>query len=113
MLIVGAGPVGLFLALLLQRQRLDVAIIEKREGAVFDPRAAVIWPRTAEVLAAQGLTPAFARERRLLEGVELNVRGGIAASEQSNRLYDQAAAWLAAAVALSLVLGLAVRTNRS
>lgn len=74
-LIAGAGPIGLFLALLLKRQGLDVAIIEKREGAVFDPRAAVIWPRTAEVLAAQGLTPVFARERRLLEGVELNVRG--------------------------------------
>ena len=74
-LIVGAGPIGLFLALLLRRQGLDVAIIEKREGPVFDPRAAVIWPRTAEVLAAQGLTLAFARERRLLEGVELNVRG--------------------------------------
>ncbi|MDP3504019.1 MAG: FAD-dependent monooxygenase [Myxococcales bacterium] len=74
-LIVGAGPIGLFLALLLKRQGLDVAIIEKREGAVFDPRAAVIWPRTAEVLAAQGLGPVFARERRLLEGVEINVRG--------------------------------------
>jgi hypothetical protein len=74
-LIVGAGPIGLFLALLLKRQGLDLAIIDKREGAVFDPRAAVIWPRTAEVLAAQGLTPVFTRERRLLEGVELNVRG--------------------------------------
>lgn len=74
-LIAGAGPIGLFLALLLKRQGLEVAIIEKREGAVFDPRAAVIWPRTAEVLAAQGLTPVFARERRLLEGVELNVLG--------------------------------------
>lgn len=74
-LIVGAGPIGLFLALLLRRQGLDVAVLEKREGPVFDPRAAVIWPRTAEVLAAQGLAPAFARERRLLEGVELNVRG--------------------------------------
>lgn len=74
-LIVGGGPIGLFLALLLKRQGLDVAIIEKREGPVFDPRAAVIWPRTAEVLAAQGLAPAFARELRLLEGVELNVRG--------------------------------------
>lgn len=74
-LIVGAGPIGLFLALLLKRQGLDIAIIDKREGAVFDPRAAVIWPRTAEVLAAQGLAPVFTRERRLLEGVELNVRG--------------------------------------
>jgi 2-polyprenyl-6-methoxyphenol hydroxylase-like FAD-dependent oxidoreductase len=74
-LIVGAGPIGLFLALVLRRQGLEVAIIEKRDGAVFDPRAAVIWPRTAEVLAGQGLTQAFVAERRLLEGVELNVRG--------------------------------------
>ncbi|MEW6431160.1 MAG: FAD-dependent oxidoreductase [Myxococcota bacterium] len=74
-LIVGAGPVGLFLALLLRRQGLDVALIERRAGPVFDPRAAIIWPRTAEVLAAQGLAPAFTAEMRRLEGVEFNVRG--------------------------------------
>ncbi|MBE2249335.1 MAG: FAD-dependent monooxygenase [Myxococcus sp.] len=74
-LIAGAGPVGLFLAHSLRQRGLEVVVIEAREGTVFDPRAAVIWPRTAEVLASRGLGAAFARERRLLEGVELQVKG--------------------------------------
>lgn len=74
-LIVGAGPVGLFLALQLRRQGLEVAVIDRRTSVVFDPRAAVIWPRVAEVLVGAGLGPSFARERGLLEGVELQVRG--------------------------------------
>ncbi|MDX2010523.1 MAG: FAD-dependent monooxygenase [Myxococcaceae bacterium] len=73
--IVGAGPIGLFLALLLRRQGVSVTVIETREGPVFDPRAAVIWPRTAEVLAASGLKDAFDAVAGRLSGVELKVRG--------------------------------------
>jgi 2-polyprenyl-6-methoxyphenol hydroxylase-like FAD-dependent oxidoreductase len=73
--IVGAGPIGLFLALLLRRQGLTVSVLETRQGPVFDPRAAIIWPRTAEVLGANGLGPAFAAESGRLEGVVLKVRG--------------------------------------
>jgi 2-polyprenyl-6-methoxyphenol hydroxylase-like FAD-dependent oxidoreductase len=74
-LVVGAGPIGLFLAFLLRRQGLDVTVIDSREGPVFDPRAAIIWPRTAEVLAAHGLGEAFRAECRPLQGVELQVNG--------------------------------------
>ncbi|MEZ4405291.1 MAG: FAD-dependent oxidoreductase [Polyangiales bacterium] len=73
--IVGAGPIGLFLALLLRRRGLSVCVIEKREGPTFDPRAAIIWPRTAEVMAAEGLAESFGAVAGRLDGVELQVRG--------------------------------------
>ncbi len=85
-LIVGAGPIGLFLALLLRRAGLSVTVVETREGPVFDPRAAVIWPRTAEVLAASGLKAAFDAVSGRLSGVELQVRGARRGSLTLGRL---------------------------
>lgn len=74
-LVVGAGPVGLFLTLSLRRAGLDVLLLDQREGPGFDPRAAVIWPRTASLLAERGLGPAFSAECGELSGVQLFVRG--------------------------------------
>ena len=54
-LIVGAGPVGLSLALALTRLSLRVRIIDKAPETKREPRAAVIWPRCAEILDDLGL----------------------------------------------------------
>ncbi len=54
-LIVGAGPTGLCLALALRRLGVDCTVIDAGEGPRVEPRAAVVWPREAELLAAIGL----------------------------------------------------------
>ncbi len=49
-LIVGAGPVGLTLALALKRQGVTVRIIDKNDGPTDKSKALVIWPRTLDLL---------------------------------------------------------------
>ncbi|MCA9797425.1 MAG: FAD-dependent monooxygenase, partial [Candidatus Eremiobacteraeota bacterium] len=58
-LIVGAGPVGLTLALLLQRYRVPFRIIEKRSQAVIQTKAAGLWSRSLEVLEHLDLAQNF------------------------------------------------------
>ena len=54
-LIVGAGPTGLCLALALRRLGVDCRVVDAADAPRVEPRAAVIWPREAELLAAIGL----------------------------------------------------------
>lgn len=54
-LISGAGPVGLFCALLLGRKGLRVRVFEAEKELKNDPRAATTHPATLEVLGAAGL----------------------------------------------------------
>ena len=56
-LIVGAGPTGLTLALALRRLGVECRVVDAGEGPRAEPRAAVVWPREAELLAALGLGP--------------------------------------------------------
>ena len=77
-LVVGAGPVGLTLALALRRQGLAVRIVDKSAARTDKSKAVVIWPRTLELLDIQGCAQAFvdagvpARGARILgEGREL------------------------------------------
>jgi 2-polyprenyl-6-methoxyphenol hydroxylase-like FAD-dependent oxidoreductase len=77
-LVVGAGPVGLTLALSLRRQGLSVRIVDKSAARTDKSKAVVIWPRTLELLDIQGCAQAFvdagvqARGARILgEGREL------------------------------------------
>lgn len=49
--VVGAGPVGLALALGLARRDVDVLVLEKEARTSEHSRAPAIWPRTQEVLA--------------------------------------------------------------
>lgn len=58
-LIAGAGPVGLTLALALRRQGVSVRIIDKNEAATDKSKALVVWPRTLELLDIQGCAPSF------------------------------------------------------
>jgi 2-polyprenyl-6-methoxyphenol hydroxylase-like FAD-dependent oxidoreductase len=64
--IVGAGPVGLLLALALTELGVTVCVFERGASARHDPRAAIVWPRAAEVLRSVGAIAHFeARACRL------------------------------------------------
>ncbi|CAO4152438.1 FAD-dependent monooxygenase [Methylorubrum extorquens] len=58
-LIVGAGPVGLSLAIGLRQHDVSVRIVDQRHGPQSEPRAAVIWPRGAEALEDLGVGAAI------------------------------------------------------
>ena len=54
-LVVGAGPVGLTMAMLLKKQGLDLRIVERRPGPQRSPAAHVINARTFEIWRQLGL----------------------------------------------------------
>jgi 2-polyprenyl-6-methoxyphenol hydroxylase-like FAD-dependent oxidoreductase len=58
-LVVGAGPVGLFMAAELCRNGVSCRIIDKNGGPSGQSRATVIQPRTLEVMEALGLAEKF------------------------------------------------------
>ncbi|WP_083745738.1 FAD-dependent oxidoreductase [Variovorax sp. KK3] len=53
-LIVGAGPVGLTLALELARYRVPVTLVDKITARETSSRAVAVWPRTLELLDRAG-----------------------------------------------------------
>jgi 2-polyprenyl-6-methoxyphenol hydroxylase-like FAD-dependent oxidoreductase len=71
--IVGAGPVGLYLGILLLQQGLDVTILEQRSSPSPHSRAIGIHPPALAVLREAGVGPAL-----VAEGVQ--IRNGIARS---------------------------------
>lgn len=58
-LIAGAGPVGLTMAMALKRRGVDVRIIDKAAARTDKSKALVIWPRTLELLDIQGCAQSF------------------------------------------------------
>ncbi len=60
--IAGAGPVGLSLALRLKQSGKKVLLIEKNPTTHEHSRAPAIWPRTQEVLAGIGVIDRFLEE---------------------------------------------------
>lgn len=60
--IVGAGPVGLSLALGLARRGVDVIVLEKNSDTADHSRAPAIWPATQEILAKLGVIGRFEKE---------------------------------------------------
>jgi 2-polyprenyl-6-methoxyphenol hydroxylase-like FAD-dependent oxidoreductase len=58
-LVVGAGPVGLFMAAELDRHGVSCRIVDKNDGPTHDTRAASIQARTLEILESVGLADEF------------------------------------------------------
>jgi 2-polyprenyl-6-methoxyphenol hydroxylase-like FAD-dependent oxidoreductase len=58
-LVVGAGPVGMTMAMSLQRQGVAVRIIDKNAARTDKSKALVMWPRTLELLDIQGCAQPF------------------------------------------------------
>jgi 2-polyprenyl-6-methoxyphenol hydroxylase-like FAD-dependent oxidoreductase len=67
--IVGGGPVGLWLACELALAKVNVAVLERRTERVTQSRALAIHGRTLEVFALRGLADRFlARGRAIPSG---------------------------------------------
>jgi 2-polyprenyl-6-methoxyphenol hydroxylase-like FAD-dependent oxidoreductase len=59
LLIIGAGPVGMTLAMSLRRSGVDVRIVDKAAVRTDKSKALVIWPRTLELLDIQDCAQPF------------------------------------------------------
>src|SRR5215472_15424101 len=58
-LVVGAGPAGLFMAAELNRHGISCRIVDKNDGPTHDTRAASIQARTLEILESVSLADEF------------------------------------------------------
>jgi len=65
-LVVGAGPVGLSLALGLVRQGVEVVVVDQRPGIPRDPRATTLQPPVLEAFADWGVLRAIQRDGRVI-----------------------------------------------
>jgi p-hydroxybenzoate 3-monooxygenase len=75
--IVGAGPAGLFLAHMLERQGIEAIVLEDRSRAHVEARirAGVLERGTVDILADLGLDGRLRREGLVHEGIELRFSG--------------------------------------
>lgn len=85
-LILGAGPVGLVLALTLRQLGVHVAVVERGLSTKRDPRAAIVWPRVGEVLRDLGVIDRFEAAACRLQRAEFRVNGHLAGTMQLGRL---------------------------
>ena len=70
-LIVGAGPVGLTLAIALSRLSVRVRVVDQAPETKRQPRAAVLWPRALEVLCDLGIVADFEEAANELHSVDI------------------------------------------
>src|SRR5580692_8949490 len=73
-LIVGAGPTGLVLALWLNKMGVNVRIIDKTEGPGTTSRALAVQARTLELYRQLDLTDALLEQGHKVPGINLWVR---------------------------------------
>jgi 2-polyprenyl-6-methoxyphenol hydroxylase-like FAD-dependent oxidoreductase len=74
-LIVGAGPTGLVLALWLTKQGVNVRVIDKAEGPGTTSRALAVQARTLELYRQLDLTEAVLMQGRKVPAINLWVKG--------------------------------------
>ena len=74
-LVAGAGPAGLALAIGLRLRGVEVVVVDRAQGPKHEPRAAVVWPRTAQALAGWGLGPALEAEGLPLAAAHVHIHG--------------------------------------
>jgi len=75
--IIGAGPAGLLLSHLLQREGIESVVIEKRSREYVEKRvrAGVLEQGTVDLLCAMGLGERLKREGLVHHGIELRFEG--------------------------------------
>src|SRR4051812_21076348 len=66
-LVVGAGPIGLTMAIALRRLGMRVAVVDRAPGTNREPRADVIFPRAGEALGALGVGETLRRHAYEME----------------------------------------------
>lgn len=74
-LIVGAGPSGLMLAVLLARWKIPFRIIDKAKHKSPYSRAIAVQIRTLEIFSALGLLPKLLEKAQAVYGIEINAEG--------------------------------------
>ena len=74
-LIVGAGPTGLSLAVELARRQIDCLLIDRRPEPLPLDRATVIHSRSLEVLESMGILDAFLERGHIMHGFNLFAYG--------------------------------------
>ncbi|WP_086829669.1 FAD-dependent monooxygenase [Streptomyces sp. NRRL B-24572] len=72
--VVGAGPVGLTLAIALRRLGLRVRIVDRAPAAKHEARALVLWARAREALDSLGVGEVLRRHGVELEAVTIHAR---------------------------------------
>jgi len=77
--IVGAGPAGLFLSLLLQREGIDCVVLEShsRDYVESRVRAGVLEQGTVDLISDLGVDERFRRECMIDEGLDLRFQGRV------------------------------------
>lgn len=70
-LIVGAGPVGMTIALCLSRRGIPFRIVDKLQERSPLSKALAIWPRTLEVLDIEGVTQDFVKAGHKVYGAHI------------------------------------------
>lgn len=74
-LVVGAGPTGLVLALVLARRGVAVRVADRKPGPSVESRAIGVQARTLELYRALGLSDRVVAAGLPIEGVQLRVEG--------------------------------------
>src|SRR3712207_5430501 len=85
-LVVGAGPVGLTLAIALRRLSLRVRVVDKASGTNREPRADVIFPRAGEALGAIGVGETIRDRSYQMQGADFYADGRHIGSCRTGRL---------------------------
>lgn len=70
-LIVGAGPTGLLLSILLTREKVPFKVIDKKSGPTTHSKALAMHARTLEVLQDIGLSEQFLQAGKSVKGMQL------------------------------------------
>ncbi|MGW1146681.1 FAD-dependent monooxygenase [Streptomyces sp. NPDC002454] len=80
--VIGAGPTGLALAIALRTYGLDTLIVDKGAGTKHEPRASVIWQRAQEALRDLGCATPLVEHGLCLRQGEFRVGGRVAGIQE-------------------------------